>query len=83
MAVARWLNRACLIVVFSAGSFTAYPTEGIDGTDETREFAIAAFDRLFVSGGATRDEHPIESTNGEFSILVSARDVAAIDRAGT
>ena len=62
--MARWLNCIGLIAILAAGASFAQTTDGVkasdvDGRDridnsvEDREFPIAAFDRVFISGGAT------------------------------
>lgn len=81
--MARWLNCIGLIAILAAGASFAQTTDGvkasdvdgrdrIDNTVEDREFPIAAFDRVFISGGAT-----IELLQGK-EIRMTARGTAAI-----
>ncbi|MCZ6644454.1 MAG: DUF2807 domain-containing protein [Gammaproteobacteria bacterium] len=50
--MARWLSSLWLTVFLAAGSSFAFAGDGI-GTTEDREFTVSAFDRVFISGGAT------------------------------
>lgn len=51
--MARWHSRPWLIVLLWVGSSLAFSDDGIDARVEDREFITTAFDRVFITGGAT------------------------------